>query len=125
MFAKRLLQFNLLISILTAIAFIFAPGLILNLLGINSDNPFYVIPRYFGTTHIAFGTLLWLALHANDPRFLRFIVIAFSAGDLSGTAVLLFAQLRGAMNPMGWAFVFLSFLFAIGYGYCALQKDSS
>ena len=124
MITKRLLQFNLLISTLTAIAFIFAPGPILSLLGIRGDGPFFVIPRYFGATHIAFGTLLWLALRADDPRFLRFIVISFFAGDLTGTAALLFAQLRGAMGPMGWAFVFLSFLFAVGYGYCTILENS-
>ena len=122
MIAKRLLQFNLLVSLFIAVTFIFTPGSILSLYGIKGDTPFYVISRYFGATHIAFATLLWLALRTNDTRFLRIIVVSFFAGDLVGTLVLFFAQLRGAMNTMGWIFVFLSLLFAVGYGYCTLKK---
>ena len=122
MIAKRLLQFNLLISIFTATTFIFAPEPTLSLYGIPGDPPHYLITRYFGATHIAFAVLIWLALRANDPRFLRYIVVSFFAGDLSGTAVLLIAQMSNVMGTTGWLLVTLSFLLAVGYGYCALNK---
>lgn len=122
MIAKRLLQFNLIVSAFTGITFIFLPASILSVYGFAGDPPHYVITRYFGTTHIAFAALLWLALRIDEPRFLRIIVLAFFVGDLSGTLVLLFAQLNNAMGTTGWALVALSFLFAVGYGYCALKK---
>ena len=122
MILRRLLQLNLLVSAIIAVTFILAPGPTLSLYGIIGDRSLYVIAQYFGTTHVAFSVLLWLTLRANDARFLRVIVISFFAGDLVGSAVLLVAQLRGAMNPTGWALVGLTFLFAAGYGYGVLKK---
>jgi hypothetical protein len=122
MIIRRLLQLNLLVSAIIAIAFILAPGPCLSLYGIIGDRSLYAIAQYFGTTHVAFSVLLWLALRANDARFLRVIVISFFAGDLAGSAVLLVAQLRGVMNTTGWALVGLTVLFAAGYGYGALKK---
>ncbi len=122
MLVKRLLQFNLLVSAFIAVTFILVPGPTLALYGLSGDEAFIVIVRYFGTSHVAFAVLLWLALRADDPRFLRLTVASFFAGDLTGTIVLLIAQLSGAMNSMGWALVGLSLLFALGYGYGMLKK---
>lgn len=122
MIVKRLLQLNLLVSAVIATAFILAPAPSLSLYGITGDKSLYAIAQYFGTTHVAFTVLLWLALRANDARFLRAIVISFFVGDLTGSVVLLVAQLRGLMNPTGWALVGLTLLFAAGYGYGALKK---
>ena len=122
MIVKRLLQLNLLVSAIIAMAFILAPAPTLTLYGILGEKSLYVIAQYFGTTHVAFFVLLWLALRANDARFLRVIVVSFFAGDLAGSVVLLVAQLRGLMNTTGWALVGLTLLFAAGYGYGALKK---
>ena len=122
MVIKRLLQINLLVSIIIAITFILAPGPTLAIYGISGSEALHVITRYFGTTHVAFAVLLWLALRADDSRFLLFFVTSFFAGDLTGTIVLLIAQLRGTMNNMGWAMVGLSLLFAVGYGYGVLKN---
>lgn len=122
MFVKRLLQFNLLVSIIIAAAFILAPGLTLSLYGMNGGEALFAITQYFGTTHLSFAVLIWLVFRAKDPRFIRSLVVAFFVGDVAGTAVLLLAQLRGVMNAMGWGFVGLSLLFAVGYGYGALKN---
>jgi hypothetical protein len=104
------------------VCFMLAPGASLSLYGITSDAALHAIAQYFGAAHVAFAVLLWLALRLNDSRFLRVIAISFFAGDLTGSVVLLLAQLRGTMNSMGWALVGLSLVFAIGYGYGALRK---
>jgi hypothetical protein len=122
MIIKRLLQLNIVVSAIIAVCFILAPGASLSLYGITGDGASHTIAQYFGTAHVAFAILLWLALRLNDARFLRTIVVSFFAGDLTGSAVLLVAQLRGTMNTMGWALVGLSLLFAIGYGYGALRR---
>ena len=125
MFIKRLLQFNLFVSIIIAITFIFAPGPSLALYGISGGDALHTITQYFGTTHVAFATLIGLALQLNEARTLRVIVASFFAGDLVGSGVLMTAQLRGVMNDMGWALVALSILFTIGYGYSLLRKFPS
>jgi hypothetical protein len=122
MIVKRLLQLNLLVSVIIATTFILAPATSLSLYGIIGDKSLDTIAQYFGTTHVAFAVLLWLALRAKDARFLRVIVVSFFAGDLAGSVVLLAAQLRGVMNTTGWALVGLTLLFAVGYGYGALKK---
>ncbi len=122
MIVKRLLQLNLFVSMIIAIAFLLAPKLTLALYGITGDNILYAIAQYFGTTHVAFALLLWLALRTNEPQLLRIIVVSFFAGDLAGSLVLFIAQVRGLMNTSGWALVGLTLLFAFGYGYGALNK---
>lgn len=117
MFIKRLLQFNLFVSIIIAVTFIVAPGPTLALYGLAGDSALHTVTRYFGTTHITFALLIALALRLDDARILRVIVVSFFAGDLVGSAVLLFAQLQGVMNAMGWALVALSLAFMLGYGY--------
>ena len=122
MIIKRLLQLNLFVSIAIAISFIFAPKLTLALYGFTGGNSLYAIAQYFGSTHVAFAVLLWLALLKGDRQVLRMIVASFFAGDLAGSLVLLIAQVRGLMNVSGWVLVSLSFLFAVGYGYGTLKK---
>ena len=122
MTVKRLLQFNVLVSATVAVSFIALPESSLALYGITGDGALHTIAQYFGTAHVAFVVLLWLALRTNDARFLRMIVASFFAGDLAGSAVLLVAQLRGFMNATGWALVALSLLFAAGYGHGLLRK---
>ena len=121
MFVKRLLQFNLLASAILGLTFILVPRHTLALYGLLGDGRLYLIAQYFGSTHVAFSVLLWLALAADDSQFLRMIVISFFAGDLAGTIVLLIAQLNGLMNTSGWALVGLSALLALGYGYGTLK----
>ncbi len=122
MIVKRLLQLNLLVCVLTAVTFIAFPDSYLSFFGISGDDGFRTFAQYFGTMHVAFAVLLFLALRSNDPRFLRMIVASFFIGDLTGSAVLLVAQLRGAMNTMGWSGVAISVFFAIGYGYGVFRK---
>jgi hypothetical protein len=122
MIIKRLLQLNIVVSAIVAVCFIFVPAASLSLYGIAGDAALHTIAQYFGTAHVAFAVLVWLALRLDDARCLRTIVVSFFLGDLTGSAVLLVAQVRGTMNTMGWALVGLSLLFAIGYGYGALRK---
>ena len=119
---KRLLQLNLFISIVIAVSFIFAPKLTLSLYGFTGGSSLDTIAQYFGSTHVAFAILLWLALRKDEPQMLRTIVAAFFAGDLTGSVVLLIAQMRGFMSASGWGLVGLSFLFAVGYGYGTFKK---
>lgn len=121
MLVKRLLQFNLVASAMIAVAFIALPEHSVSLYGSTTADTLRTIAQYFGATHVAFAVLLWLALRANDARFLQAIVTSFFAGDLTGTVVLLLAELHGAMGPLGWGLVALSFLFAAGYGYGVLK----
>ena len=122
MIVKRLLQLNLIVSALIAIVFLLVPKLTLGLYGITGDDILYAIAQYFGTSHVAFAILLWLALRTDEPRLLRIIVVSFFAGDLVGSLVLFIAQVRGLMNTSGWVLVGLTLLFAVGYGYGALKR---
>jgi len=121
MLVKRLLQLNILVSAMIAVAFIALPRQSLYLYGLTGADALPTLAQYFGSTHVAFAVLLWLAFRAKDSRFLRAVVVSFFAGDLTGTVVLLLAQLRGTLGTMGWGLVALSALFAVGYGYGVLK----
>ena len=122
MFIKRLLQFNLIVSSFIALTYILLPGPTLAFYGLGNESATTALAQYFGSTHVAFAVLVWLVLRSSEPRLLRPIVVSFFAGDAVGTAILLAAQLRGAMNVMGWGLVGLSALFALGYGYCVVRR---
>ncbi|MEN8240643.1 MAG: hypothetical protein ABFS17_01885 [Chloroflexota bacterium] len=122
MLIKRLLQFNFLVSVIIAGTFILAPEITLALYGMSGGESLYAITQYFGTTHLSFAILIWLAFRSKEPQFLRFLVVSFFVGDVAGTVVLLIAQLGGVMNQTGWGLVGLSFLFAVGYGYGTLKR---
>ncbi len=122
MFVKRLLQLNLIVSAIIALTYILLPGPTLALYGIGNDSAAISIAQYFGTAHVTFAVLVWIALRSGQPSFLRALVVSFFAGDAIGTIVLLATELRGNMNPMGWGLVGLSALFALGYGYCVLRR---
>jgi hypothetical protein len=121
MLVKRLLQFNLIVSCIIALAFIILPGSALTLYGLGNERATITLAQYFGSTHVAFAVLVWVALKSSQRSLLRAVVVSFFAGDLIGTGILLAAQLRGTMNVMGWGFVGLSAFFALAYGYCALK----
>lgn len=121
MIVKRLLQFNLIVSCIIALAFIILPGPALALYGLGNEAATITLAQYFGSTHVAFALLVWVALRSGQQQIARAVVLSFFAGDLVGTAILLVAQLRGTMNPMGWGFVTLSAFFALAYGYCVLK----
>jgi hypothetical protein len=121
MFIKRLLQFNFICSSIIALAYIILPGSTLALYGLGNERATLALAQYFGSTHVAFAVLVWVALRSNERSLLRAVVVSFFAGDLIGTGVLLAAQVRGTMNVMGWGLVGLSAFFALAYGYCALK----
>jgi len=123
MLVKRLLQLNLIVSAIIALAFLIIPGPTLRLYGIASDAAPRAIAQYFGTAHLSFAILIWYALRSHEVHCVRSIVRSFFVGDLAGTAVLLSIQLRGLMNGWGWELVGLTFLFALGWGICILRKE--
>jgi hypothetical protein len=122
MLVKRLLQLNLIVSAIIAIAFIALPGPTLGLYGISNDAAPRAIAQYFGTAHLSFAILIWYALRSHEASFVRAVVRSFFAGDLAGTIVLLSIQLRGVMNAMGWELVGLTFLFSVGWGICTIRR---
>jgi hypothetical protein len=124
-FLKRLLQFNLAVSAVIALAFVLIPGPTLALYGIADEPATRAIAQYFGTAHLAFAVLVWFALRTADRLFLWALVVSFFAGDVAGTVVLLIVQLHGVMNFIGWELVALSGLFALAYGYCVATRRAS
>jgi hypothetical protein len=122
MFVKRLLQLNLIVSAVIAVAFIVFPGQTLGLYGIENASGTRAIAQYFGSAHFAFASLIVYALRNPEATLLRAIVRSFFGGDLVGTAVLLGIQLRGVTNGMGWELVGLSLLFTVGWGICILKR---
>jgi hypothetical protein len=67
MIVRRLLQLNLLVSAVVAVCLIALPEASLSLYAIEGDGALRTIAQHFGTGHVAFAVLLWLALRSNDP----------------------------------------------------------
>ncbi|HXE56970.1 MAG TPA: hypothetical protein VNK43_03135 [Gemmatimonadales bacterium] len=100
------------------LAFLLAPAATLAPYGIATADPgVIVMSRFFGAALVQLGLLALLARTVVDRDALRAILMAGTAGTLTGLAVALWAQLARLIGPLGWSTVAIYALLSLGYGY--------
>ena len=122
MFIIRLLQLNFILCTVYAIAYLIFPVSSLSFYEVTGNVGLVTFAQYFGSWNLCFSILLFMALKSKNIEVLRMIVISFFLTDLIGTLILLYGQIQGNFNSMGWTSVFISTLFATGYGYGFFKK---
>ncbi len=112
------------ISLVYGLGFIVLPGQMASIYGITTNDGGLLFVRLFGATLIAFGVLTGLARNAGASEIRRNIVLALVALNALCFLVLLFAQLAGTVNGLGWVNVAAFLLFALGFGYSLREEPS-
>ena len=113
----NLLTAGAVVTLVFGLSLVLVPGGLLSLYGITVNDAGLLIARLFGAAFLGFTVLNWSARKAADSEILRGIVLANLLMDAVGFVVTLLGQLAGLANALGWSFVALYLLFALGFAY--------
>ena len=107
---------------LFGVGFLLAPAAVLAPLGLTLDDTAAALARLLGSALIGFPVLLWFARKSDSPGFKRTAVYSLFAYYLVSTVVLVFTQMAGLMNSLGWSVVAVHVIFTVAFGYLIVKK---
>jgi len=99
------------------LGFIIAPTQLGSLFGMSSTPTSDFAFRLYAMALIGVGLLAWLIRQADDHATQKPILTAFFVMDFGGFLVMLYAQLAGLMNALGWSVAILLLLLSAAYAY--------
>jgi membrane-bound ClpP family serine protease len=109
------------IGMLFGLEFLVIPELALSQYGIPTEAHNQLQARYFGSTLLASGLLLWLARAAMDAATQRALLIASTVGNLIGLALSVWSRLNGLQGSLAWLAVALYGALLLGSLYYLLR----
>ena len=119
---KTLFIITLIIELLYGIGFIAMPGTILGIFGVSLIDFGTSLTRLFGSALLGFVVLLWFGIKSAHSETDRVVLATMFTYTLLSTVILLFAQLAGHMNVMGWMPVVMHFIFMIAFGLFLFRR---
>jgi len=118
----NLLMAGAVVTLIFGLSLVLIPVALFSLYGITVTDAGIVLARLFGAAFLGFTVLNWSARNAADSEVLRGIVFANLLMDAVGFVVTLLGQLAGLANALGWSFVALYLLFALGFAYFQFMR---
>ena len=118
----NLLMAGAVVTLIFGLSLVLIPVALFSLYGITVTDAGIVLARLFGAAFLGFTVLNWSARNAADSEVLRGIVLANLLMDAVGFVVTLLGQLAGLANALGWSFVALYLLFALGFAYFQFMR---
>ncbi len=112
----------LIVEAIFGIGFLFAPGLMMDPMGVTLDETSTTFARLFGSLIISIPVLLFFARKSASSEFKRGVVYSVFIYLLASTIILLITQLKGLMNAMGWSIVILHLVFMLWFGYYLINQ---
>ncbi len=113
----------LIVEAIFGIGFLFAPGLMMDPMGVTLDETSTNFARLFGSLIISIPVLLFFARRSASSEFKRGVVYSVFIYLLASTIILLISQLKGQMNAMGWGIVMVHFVFMVWFGYYLVNRS--
>jgi len=110
------------VELIFALGFLFIPGTLFGLFGVEPSPFGIVLSRLFGSALLAFCTLLWYSRKSKSTDLKTATVRSLFLYWLASSVFLIMAQLSGIFNAMGWATVVMHVGFLIWYGTFAFKK---
>ena len=114
---RYLMIVNAVTGILFGAGFVVAPGLLSSLFGIAATPVSDFALRMYGAAVLGYGLLGWLVRWNTDRDLQKPVLTAVLVTDFGGFLAVLFAQLSGLMNALGWSVVVLLLLLSAAYAY--------
>ena len=102
---KRFFVVITVISVLTGILLLLAPGAVLASYGVEVTAGSMLGFRLLGLTLIEFGLINWFVRASHDWIALRGLLIGGTVGYALGLIVSIWATVTHVMNPGGWVLV--------------------
>lgn len=121
---NTLMVINAVVAAVFGIAFVFVPGQVVSLYGVEETAALNFTGQLFGAALFGFAVLTWSARNASDSEARRAIVLALFLSDGIGFVVALLGQLGNVVNAVGWSTVAIYLLLALGFGYFQLRKPA-
>jgi nitrate reductase gamma subunit len=90
------------LGILFGLEFLLIPEMALAQYGVPSEAHNQMQARYFGSTLLAFGLVLWLARGAQDAATQRALLLASVIGNLVGLLLSLWSRFAGLQGLLAW-----------------------
>jgi hypothetical protein len=122
---KILIIIMAIFSLVWGVGFILTPKFFWSLYGIALDSQGVYMSRLLGTLFFMLGLILWLAKGDPGSIALRAILIGLFIGNALGFILALIGQLTVDISALGWVGVLSFLLFALGFGYTLIKKESS
>ena len=109
------------LGILFGLEFLLIPDLALSQYGVPTEPHNLMQARYFGSTLLAFGLLLWLARGTLDSTARRALLAASVVGNLIGLLLSLWSRLAGLQSLLAWLSVAIYGALFLGALYFLLR----
>ena len=90
------------LGILFGLEFLLIPEMALAQYGVPTEAHNLMQARYFGSTLLAFGLLLWLARATRDDAVRRALLLASVVGNLIGLVLSIWSRLDGLQGVLAW-----------------------
>jgi hypothetical protein len=119
---KTLFSVTMIVELVFALGFMAVPDTLMGTFGASLDPVGIALSRIFGAALLAFVTLAYYARRSESMDFQKGAVRSLFVYWLFSTVFMLFAQLAGLFNPMGWSTVVMHLGFLIWTGVFAFRK---
>jgi hypothetical protein len=90
------------IAIVFGLEFLLIPELALSQYGVPTEAHNLMQARYFGSTLLAFGLVVWLARKSAEDGTRRALLIAGIVGNLAGLVLSLWSRSAGLQGMLAW-----------------------
>ena len=107
---KTLMIIKSLVCLVFGPIMLFLPGPLLNLIGSSFGPGAAITSREYGAALLGTFILTWFARNAVESVARRAIILSLFVYDAIALIAMLFIQLSGGMNWLGWGIVILSLI---------------
>jgi len=109
------------LGILFGLEFLLIPDVALAQYGVPTEPHNLMQSRFFGSTLLSFGLLLWLARGAQEAAVQRALLIASVVGNLVGVVLSLWSRFNGLQGILAWLSVGIYGALLLGSLYFLLR----
>lgn len=102
------------LAIIFGLEFLLIPELALAQYGVPTEAHNVMQARYFASTLLAFGLLLWLTRGTQEAATQRALLLASVVGNLIGLLLSVWSRLAGLQSPLAWLSVIIYGALCIG-----------
>lgn len=103
------------VTLLTAVAFLFAPGVMLVLFGTPANPAINLVTQLLGAAFVGVGGIALAAGRVGSPEFKRTVALVLLIASVMGLIVSVVGQFRGVTGPVGWGAVLIYGTLTVGY----------
>lgn len=118
---STLLKFNALCNLFFGLMLLFVPTWMMPMFGVSLDTGGVYLARMAGAAYLGYAAIAWLGRGLPVEQLRLVILPALLIWFAIGMLALLYGQLAGITNFLGWFTVLLSASFVAGYAYFLIR----